>query len=61
LNLVGVPQFLSTTDVAYVISSCGAKYVEGLSKLVEGCKGDISRGMFAMNISYGNLRNSDCY
>jgi hypothetical protein len=36
------------------------KKVEGLSKLVEGRKGAISREMFAMNISYGNLRKYDC-
>jgi hypothetical protein len=49
--------FPQLTDVACVM---WFKNVEGLSKLVEGCKGAISSEMFAMNISYGNLRKSDC-
>jgi hypothetical protein len=48
LNFVGV--FLQLTDAACVISSSGSKSVEGLSKLVEGCKGAFSRGNFTMNI-----------
>jgi hypothetical protein len=52
--------FTELTDAACVISSSGSKRVEALSRLVEGCRGAISRGIFTMNINYGNLRQSDC-
>ncbi len=52
--------FPQLTDAACVISSSGSKSVEGLSKLVGGFKGAISRGIFTMNINYGNFRQSDC-